>query len=195
MRLAPAFILALTLAGGGQAVAETAMAGDPPAVTLQRLPRAETHARILVTSPAFAAGAPIPPAYVASSPPLAWTAWPGAKAYVVILEDPDAPSPTPFLHWIVWDIPGSTTSLPAGLATKAHPPQAPRAVQGKNDAGGLGYFGPHPPKGPAHHYHFQVIALDAPLGLEPQTGLDELTAAMKPHLLGSGELVGTYQSK
>ena len=192
MRVGPAVVVALSVVGSSGAAAPPEPAAADPAVVLQRL---QAHAKLGVSSPAFAAGAPIPPAYVEASPPIAWSGAAGAKAYAVVVQDPDAPSSTPFVHWLIWNIPGSATSLPKGLPTAAHVPQAPGAVQGRNDAGGFGYYGPHPPPGAPHHYHFQVFALDAPLGLEPQADLDELAAAMNAHVVASGELVGTYQAK
>ena len=192
MRAELALALVASITAGGLVAFADAPA-DPPGIALQRLPRPETHMRVMVSSPAFAFGAPIPAAYMEASPPLSWSAQAGAKAYALIVEDPDAPRSTPFVHWMIWNL--ATTSLPKGLPSAAHPPQAPGAVQGKNDAGGFGYYGPHPPPGRAHHYHFQVFALDAPIDVEPQSDLDEVTTAMKPHVVASGELVGTYQAR
>src|SRR5690348_18494286 len=137
---------ALSAAGPGVALPDAA------AIALDRLPRPETHARVTVSSPDFASGAAIPAAYMEASPPLNWSAQPGAKAYAVIVEAPDAPRSTPFVHWMIWNV--ATTSLPKGLPAAAHLPRVPGAVQGKNDAGGFGYYGPHPPPGKPHHYHF-----------------------------------------
>jgi Raf kinase inhibitor-like YbhB/YbcL family protein len=49
------------------------------------------------------------------SPELWWDRVEGAKSYALILEDPDAPSPTPFVHWVAYNIPADRTSLPEGL--------------------------------------------------------------------------------
>ena len=141
---------------------------------------------IQVTSSAFQSGAPIPRFYSSyadnHSPPLTWTAVPGAKVYALTLRDPDAPNGT-FTHWLIWNIPGNVTALPQdGL---------PGVVLGKNDLGGLGYFGPHPPHG-KHHYHFDIFALDAPLSLATGANVSALDAAMKGHIMGKGELIGTY---
>lgn len=166
--LALALALMLTLAGAPRA----ASAGDGV---------------IQLTSPAFAPGAAIPRRYSAEggnhSPPLAWSAVAGANAFAVILRDPDAPSGT-FTHWLVWNIPGSAGGLPEdGFAGM---------VQGVNDARSVGYFGPMPPYG-LHHYHFQVVALDAPLALPAGADLTRLNAAMRGHVLAKGELVGTFR--
>ena len=164
MRKALTLALMLTLVGAGAAWAQS----------------------ITVTSSAFQDGAPIPKMYSSyadnHSPPLTWTAVPGAKTYVLTLRDPDAPSGT-FTHWLVWNIPGDITTMPQdGLYG---------VVLGKNDLGGLGYFGPHPPYG-RHHYHFDIFALDTSLGLAPGADFYSLDAVMKVHVLAKGELIGTY---
>lgn len=128
-----------------------------------------------LTSPAFAAGAAIPRRYQDRTPPLRWSPVPGARAYAVTLQDPDAPMARPFVHWLVWNIPAQADGLPDGGLPSG-------AVQGRNDAGETGYYGPHPPSG-AHHYHFRVFALDAPLAL---------AAAMRGHVLAQGELVAIF---
>ena len=85
---------------------------------------------------------------------------------------------------------GDDESLSAGATT---PPDG--ALQGSNIRGpGGAYAGPHPPAGgPVHHYHFQVFALDTALDLPQGVKVADLVAAMKGHVLASGELVGTYQ--
>lgn len=140
-----------------------------------------------LTSPAFSPGGAIPRRYSAygenHSPPLNWTPAAGARAYALTLRDPDAPGGT-FTHWLVWNIPGDADGLPEnGLAG---------GVQGLNDVGRVGYFGPRPPFG-LHHYHFQIIALDAPLVLPAGAHLAALNAAMRGHVLARGELVGTFR--
>jgi len=125
------------------------------------------------------------------SPPLAWTRVAGARSYAVILEDPDAPGAHPFVHWLIWNIPGAATSLPEGLPTSVRLPAPAGAVQGANEAGGTGYFGPKPPSG-VHHYRFLIFALDSALGLAPGAGRDALSTAMNGHVIAQGELAGTF---
>jgi Raf kinase inhibitor-like YbhB/YbcL family protein len=128
------------------------------------------------------------------SPELEWTAVEGAKSYAVIVEDPDAHKVRPFVHWVAYNIPGSVTCLPEGLDREAHLGGREGFLQGRTSEGGVGYFGPRPPEGdPAHHYHFQVFALDRPLDVPPGAERDAVIAAMKGHVLASGELVGTFQ--
>ena len=151
-----------------------------------------------VTSSAFQQGASIPAKYTCEgqdiSPPLAWAGAPGsAKSIALIVDDPDAPDPAKpqrvYVHWVLYNIPGGTSSL-AENASKSSLPKG--AVQGKNDWGKPEYGGPCPPIG-RHRYFFKVYALDAELtGLSGATKAD-LERAMKGHVVDSGELMGTYQ--
>ena len=125
------------------------------------------------------------------SPPLAWTAVAGAGAYAVVVEDPDAPGEAPFVHWLIWNIAGDVTSLPAGLP--AGPGALAGAAQGQNGTGQAGYFGPRPPSG-THHYHIEAFALDHPLALAPGADLTALEGAMRGHVVGQGELVALYKA-
>jgi hypothetical protein len=90
------------------------------------------------------------------SPSLAWSGAPAAtKSFAVTLFDPDARD-TGWWHWIAFDIPVSTTSLPKGGPLPAD------AVQGTNDFGDKIYDGACPPAGSGvHHYQFTVWAMDA----------------------------------
>ena len=96
------------------------------------------------------------------SPALSWSGAPkGTKSFALSVYDPDAPTGSGFWHWVVFNIPADTTSLPknAGDPKAALAPAS--AIQGHNDAGTQGYFGPCPPKGDKpHHYHFQIFAVD-----------------------------------
>ncbi len=63
-----------------------------------------------------------------------------------------------------------------------------------NSYGTIGYGGPQPPRGHgAHHYHFQLYALDTELNLAPRVTIQQLDAAMKGHITAEAELVGTFQ--
>jgi Raf kinase inhibitor-like YbhB/YbcL family protein len=126
------------------------------------------------------------------SPPLSWSATPGALSYALIVEDPDAPQ-RPVVHWVAWNIPASTTKLPEGLQEQARLTDPEGMLQGRTTRGSVGYVGPRPPPGdPAHHYHFQVFALDALLSVPFGSDRDQLLAAMQGHVLARGELMGRY---
>lgn len=129
-----------------------------------------------------------------TSPPLEWSAIAEADTYVLIVEDPDAPGDNPYRHWVLWDIPGSATSLPVGVDRTPHPADVEGATQGRNDAGGWGWTGMAPPPGHGvHHYHFQLWALPRRLDLPPDTVFEDLVNALKGNALGFGELIGTYE--
>ena len=128
-------------------------------------------------------------------PALSWSAVIEAQSYALVVEDPDAPMAEPFVHWLLWNIPGTATEIPAGLSRVARPPELPGAVQGANSGGKPGWHGTQPPPGHGlHHYHFQLFALSATLDhLGPNTTLPELVNSLKGLTIASGELVGTYE--
>jgi hypothetical protein len=156
---------------------------------------------IHVSTPDFQPGDPIPRQFTGegkdTSPALNWTGLPaGTREIALIVEDPDAPRPVPFVHWVIYKIPAETTGLPAGVPTTATLQSPQGAMQGINDFPKTGYGGPMPPKGHGlHHYHFIVYALDAPLNVSPGLDAKELRAAMKGHVLGEGEVIGVYERK
>ncbi len=138
-------------------------------------------------STAFGEGQPIPAKYTADggdvSPPLEWSDPPkGAKSFLLIVEDPDAPAGT-FRHWGVYNLKGN--SLPEGAAN---------AASAKNDFEQACYRGPAPPKGDGtHHYHFKLAALDTDaLRAPPSAKVADLWRSAQKHVLGETELIGTY---
>lgn len=154
---------------------------------------------VVVTSEAVGVDGRIDPVHAQEgddiSPPLSWTDVAEAQAWAVVVEDPDAPTPDPVLHWAVWDIEAGRTSLPAGVEKIARPETPQNAVQGLNGHGASGWMGPKPPPGHGvHRYHFQVFALAKTLGMGPETTLVELVSALKGNVIASGELVGTFET-
>lgn len=132
--------------------------------------------------------------YDGVSPALQWSAVADAVSYALIMEDPDAKPVTPYVHWVAWNIPGDVTALPEGLQEQARLTEPEGVMQGLTSAGTHGYLGPKPPVGdPPHHYHVQVLALDALLDLAATADRDAVLAAAQGHVLAKGELVGTYQ--
>ena len=181
-------------------------AQDPPPATenglansaLVTLP-AKGGAKLTVTSPAFKHMADIPFAntqYQTNTfPGLEWTAGPaGTQTYAIIMQDTDGSAARPiFLHWTAFNI--KATKLDAGMAPGAAGLPA-GAVHGAGMGGGAtgrGYMGPRTPAGPKHRYHFQVFALDTTLPAEAGATIESLTAAMKDHVLASGEIIGLGQ--
>jgi Raf kinase inhibitor-like YbhB/YbcL family protein len=128
------------------------------------------------------------------SPPLSWTGVPsGAKSVVILMEDPQAASPIPFVHWTVANLPPEVTQLPEAFSGRGRPTEQSGARQGVNSKSELGYFGPRPPASdPPHPYHFQIFALDTALDLPEGFNRQYLLKAMWGHVLAQGELVGTF---
>ncbi len=146
---------------------------------------------INVSSPAFTNGGAIPPKYTCDgegkSPPLSWSNLPaGTRSVAVVVDDPDAPGHT-FVHWVLFDVAPTTSSLGEGASGLL----PAGTEQGRNGKGQAGWTPPCPPSG-THHYHFKVYALDGTLSLSQPTE-DDLANAMRGHVVGRGELVGTYQ--
>ncbi|WP_406699093.1 YbhB/YbcL family Raf kinase inhibitor-like protein [Singulisphaera sp. Ch08] len=152
-----------------------------------------------IRSKAFDDGQAIPRRYGEDgedvSPPLTWSGQPdGTRELALIVDDPDAPTAEPWVHWVIYKIPGGIHTLPEGLPRTPMPNAPTGALQGKNSWGGAGYRGPAPPRGHGtHHYHFRLYALDAPL--QAAGGLDKgaLIQAMQGHILAHAELIGTYK--
>ena len=150
-----------------------------------------------LNSPVFKQNGNIPSKYTCEgediSPPLAWEGVPdGVKSLVLIIEDPDAPDPKAprmiWVHWVVYNIPPDTDSLPEN-AGKTRLPQG--ALLGLNDFKKTGYGGPCPPIG-RHRYFHKLYALDITLDLKGATK-SQIERAMHGHLLAEAELIGTYQ--
>ncbi len=155
-----------------------------------------------VTSTSYQDGSEVPQKFTCqggdASPQLAWTGVPtGTKSLAIIVDDPDAPDPAKpertYVHWVVYDIPPTTQSIPEGKPEgKERPPTGARA--GKNDWGKPTWGGPCPPVG-RHRYFHKVYALDAMLGDLKEPTKAQLEAAMKGHILAESQLVATYQKK
>ena len=129
------------------------------------------------------------------SPPLRWTGAPDVKAWAIVVEDPDAPREQPFVHWMIWNLRGEVTALPEGLPNSDILATPQGGIQGRNDMGGYGWFGPRPPAGHGvHRYYFQVFALDDVLEMGPDTDLKALLNALKGHTLAKGEMMATYEA-
>jgi Raf kinase inhibitor-like YbhB/YbcL family protein len=149
-----------------------------------------------ISSKVFAEGKAIPKEYTGdgkdASPPLQWTAAPaGTKSLALICDDPDAPRAEPWVHWVIYDLPGTALDLPEGVPTTGS--LSSGAKQGRNDFGNTGYGGPAPPRGKPHRYFFKLFALDAMLNLKEGATKKQVEEAMKVHVLAEGQLMGTYQ--
>lgn len=170
-----------------------------------------------LTSPAFRDGGMIPEPHAQAgrdvSPPLAWSGQPDSVvSYVLLVHDADAVTGdgiTDTMHWMVWGIPGSVTALPEGLpqgTTLTIPGVSASASGGRGGApvrqlsvSGPYYRGPAAPStGPAHHYVFDLYALDIAItvqaaGQQTLPTREAVMEAMKTHVRAKGTLVGVYR--
>jgi Raf kinase inhibitor-like YbhB/YbcL family protein len=148
-----------------------------------------------ISSPAFQPNAEIPKPFTCDgpdvSPELRWTDPPaGTLAFALIADDPDAPMGT-WVHWVIYDLPGTARSLPQGVPKDENLKDGSR--QGRNDFGRSGYGGPCPPPGAAHRYFFKLYALSAKTGLKPGAAKADLLKAMQGKTLSQTEVVGKYK--
>jgi Raf kinase inhibitor-like YbhB/YbcL family protein len=128
------------------------------------------------------------------SPALSWSNIPsGTKSLALIVDDPDAPDPanprTTWVHWVLYNIPVTTTALPEGVKKEALPKGI---LEGLNDWKRTGYGGPCPPIG-KHRYFHKLYALDITLSDLDRPTKVKLEKAMEGHILLKTELVGFYQ--
>lgn len=146
---------------------------------------------LVLTSGAFEAGSVIPERFgffkENVSPELVWVNVPaGTRSLVLLMEDRNSP----FIHWLVYNIPPDVSGLPEGVIQQ--PQLDDGTSQGLNDNAEIGYVGPFPPPGETHRYAFVLYALDAPLGLGPGALWEQVQVAMEGHILMTAELTGTY---
>ena len=159
---------------------------------------------LVMTTTAFEDGGIIPAKFVGQmgvSPELKWTQVPmGTQSFVLLMHDPDVAlqrSTLDVTHWLVWNIPGTSTGLPEGVMPAAELPDGTRQVSLRAN----GYMGPGAPAtGPYHHYTFELYALDIKLDVpavsNPQQEAANTRAAVmkgiEGHALGKAVLVGRF---
>jgi Raf kinase inhibitor-like YbhB/YbcL family protein len=143
-----------------------------------------------LTSSAFEDGETIPRACTCDgidvAPPLAWSGAPeGTRSYALIMEDPDAPRGI-FTHWLLYDIPATTTDLQEQADGTALP----------NSFGRAAYGGPCPPPGHGpHRYVFTLYAIDVPALDVRSRSRASFDRALRAHTLGTARLTGRYERK
>jgi Raf kinase inhibitor-like YbhB/YbcL family protein len=159
----------------------------------------------MLSSTGFQDGGVIPDKYTAASqtpvvPPLAWANTPaGTQSFVLIVHDVDVVmgrglGDNP--HWIVFNIPGTATSIAeAPAATPSLP--AGSVQMGRPGRGGApmatGYFPPAPPPGFVHHYNFDLYALDVTLPLDATATRAQIQEAMEGHVVGKAVLQTSFK--
>ena len=155
-----------------------------------------------LTSTAWSDGGTIPAKYTQAgaqvSPPLSWTAPDDAVSFVLIARDADAAignGTDDLLHWMLWNVPKGTRSLAEAVPQASQLPDGTRQIS----ASGPYYRGPGAPaSGPAHHYVFEIYALDATIdvpavGQSPPLTRAAAMAAMAGKIRGKGALVGLFK--
>jgi len=156
-----------------------------------------------LTTPAWADGGQIPAKYTQAdtdiSPALSWSSVPdGTVSFVLIVHDVDAAignGTDDILHWMLWNIPAAVTSLHEHAPSMAQLPDGTRQIS----ATGPYYRGPGAPaSGPAHHYVFELFALDTMLdvpavGASPPSTRAAVVAGMAGHIRGKASYVGLFK--
>ena len=197
---AVSFAAVALFAAAAFAQGQNAAGGDGPPVLANKIAQSQgIAARLLVTSSSFNSGAALDDKFTQNgdnmSPGLAWTKGPpGTQSYAILAEDSGVNRHDPIVHWVIYNIPSTTTSIPQNMPTDAHLENG--AEQAKNVRGSAGYIGPKPPAGQTHPYHFEVFALNTRLNLDPANAdRNAVVNAMKNHVLSSGEVVANYTGK
>jgi len=156
---------------------------------------------LTLTTTAFEDGGVIPNKYTmaaegtAVSPKLTWDHVPdGTVSFALILHDPDtslSKTTQEVLHWMIFNIPGTTRELPEGVPAQAK--LSDGSIQALNLRKGIGYMGMGArAPGPYHHYTFELFALDTKLDLGPDATQVDVMKAMNGHILMKGVLVGRF---
>jgi Raf kinase inhibitor-like YbhB/YbcL family protein len=150
-------------------------------------------------SSAFGDGSKIPTEFSCAdpngaSPALRWSNPPaGVMSFVLVMHDTDAAPQKGTMdvtHWILWNVPASSTSLTASVK----PDTSPDGItQGKNIRNVNGYQPPCPPPGATpHHYVFELYALDAKTDLPAGSSRADLLRAMDGHVIGKATTIGLF---
>jgi Raf kinase inhibitor-like YbhB/YbcL family protein len=164
-------------------------------ITRKQIPIPQTQVQIpastgfSLTSGEFSQGNLIPSKYTCdgsnTSPSFTITSIPkDAKSLAIISDDIDTPQQT-WVHWLVWNIPTDTTTIPAGSIPKG-------AVVGTNSFGNATYGGPCP-QSARHRYVFRLYALDTFLVLPQSSIKKDVIDAMNTHIIGQTEMMGYYE--
>lgn len=152
-----------------------------------------------LSSKSFADNQPIPARFTGDgedlSPALYWEGAPaGVKQFALIVDDPDAPTPTPWVHWVIYGIPASVSELNEGVTRSPELKDIGGIKQGKNSWNTVGYRGPAPPRGHGvHRYVFHLYALKNELNLKPALAKESLLREISGSVIGETKLIGTYK--
>ena len=197
------FLAAIFAAGMTSALVRAAQPPAPAGGQRGAGGRGPATPPLLMTTTAWEDGGVIPDKYTQASaspvsPALAWSQVPaGTQSFVLLMHDPEPVlnkgSKMDITHWLIWNIPGTSTGLAEGVA-QGELPDGSRQVSLRSNA----YMGPGAPAGPYHHYTFELYALDTKLDVPqgtPQEAAATRTAvvnAMDGHVLGKALLVARF---
>ncbi|SEE06441.1 phospholipid-binding protein, PBP family [Rhizobiales bacterium GAS188] len=129
------------------------------------------------------------------SPQLSWKGAPAdTKSLALTVYDPDAPTGSGFWHWVVFNIPPTTPSLPKNAGDPKANLAPAGSVQSRTDYGTPGYGGPCPPKGDKpHHYIFTIFAVDVDhLDADANASAAVVGFNLHFHTLAKGSFIGRY---
>ena len=132
------------------------------------------------------------------SPQLSWKNAPEAtKSFAITMYDPDAPTGSGWWHWIVFDIPTSTTELVANAGDIKLNLTPEGTIQSITNYGAQGYGGPCPPQGHGlHQYIITVYALKTDtLGLDKNTNPAIVGYYLWNNTLAKASIVSYYKRK
>jgi Raf kinase inhibitor-like YbhB/YbcL family protein len=159
-----------------------------------------------LVSPDLPPGKPVPERFTANafgchgpneSPALQWSNAPaGTKSFAVTMFDPYRPPASGWWHWVVYDIPATTTELPRKAGDPGSPgmPQEARQVKPDGDAPEAHYYGPCPDEGdPPHHYTITVYALSVEhLKVSDTTTPGNVDYEISSKILAKAQIVRLY---
>lgn len=131
------------------------------------------------------------------SPQLSWSGAPeGTKSFVVQCYDPDAPTMSGYWHWVVANLPPTTTSLLADSGALNSPLMVKGALTFNNDAGERRFAGAAPPVcHGAHRYFFVVQALDvAELNVDENATAATVGFHVFQHVIARGHIEATFEA-
>jgi hypothetical protein len=130
------------------------------------------------------------------SPALSWANAPaGTKSFAIMVHDPDAVTGgAGFWHWVVVDLPASSTGLRRGAGTVDNTGLPEPARQLATDFGSPGWGGPCPPVGDKpHRYVFAVYALKVEkLPVPPNATASLAGFVINASALGKAQFTATY---
>jgi Raf kinase inhibitor-like YbhB/YbcL family protein len=164
---------------------------------------------LTMVTTAWADGGMIPTRYTQAgpeiSPAIQWSAAAqNVRSFALVFYDADTVvngSADGMLHWLVWNIPATSTGLAQGQADGFELPDGTRQIS----ASGSRYRGPGAPaSGPVHHYVMELFALDTMVDVKvspqspqepnpnPQAVRTAVMQAMTGHIRGKAAYVGLF---